>query len=79
MRRAVDAGLPVLGICLGAQMLARAFEAPVYRASVRELGFKPVRVTDLGQRDVLLGAFQTATGFFNGTKTRSIFPPAPSC
>jgi len=64
VRRAVDAGLPVLGICLGAQMLARAFDAPVYRAPVRELGFKPVRVTDLGQRDALLGAFQTGDRVF---------------
>jgi GMP synthase (glutamine-hydrolysing) len=64
MRRAVDAGLPVLGICLGAQMLARAFDAPVYRAAVRELGFKPVRVTDLGRRDALLGAFQTGDRVF---------------
>src|SRR6202023_3963729 len=64
MRRAVDAGLPVLGICLGAQMLSRAFDAPVYRARVRELGFKPVRVMDLGQRDALLGAFQTGDRVF---------------
>src|SRR6202165_2759774 len=64
LRRAVDAGLPVLGICLGAQMLARAFDAPVYRAPVRELGFKPVRVTDLGQRDALLGAFQSGDRVF---------------
>jgi GMP synthase (glutamine-hydrolysing) len=64
VRRAVEAGLPVLGICLGAQMLARAFDAPVYRAPVRELGFKPVRVTDFGQRDALLGAFQTGDRVF---------------
>jgi GMP synthase (glutamine-hydrolysing) len=64
VRRAVIAGLPVLGICLGAQMLARAFDAPVYRAPVRELGFKPVRVTDLGQRDTLLSAFQTGDRVF---------------
>jgi GMP synthase (glutamine-hydrolysing) len=64
MRRAVDAGLPVLGICLGAQLLARALEARVYRAPVRELGFKPVRVTDAGQRDALLGAFQTGDRVF---------------
>jgi GMP synthase-like glutamine amidotransferase len=64
MRRAVDAGLPVLGICLGAQMLARAFDAPVYRAPVREFGFKPVRITDLGQRDALLGAFQSGDRVF---------------
>ena len=64
MRRAVDAGLPVLGICLGAQMLARAFDARVYRAPVRELGFKPVRVSDEGERDVLLGAFSTGDRVF---------------
>ena len=64
MRRAADAGLPVLGICLGSQILARAFDAPVYRASVRELGFKPVRVTDMGRRDVLLSAFQSGDRVF---------------
>jgi GMP synthase (glutamine-hydrolysing) len=64
MRRAVDAGLPVLGICLGAQMLARAAGARVYRAPVRELGFKSVRITDAGQRDVLLGAFQSGDRVF---------------
>jgi GMP synthase (glutamine-hydrolysing) len=64
MRQAVDAALPVLGICLGAQMLARAFSARVYRAAVRELGFKPVRVTELGERDALLSAFQTGDRVF---------------
>jgi len=64
MRRAVDAGLPVLGICLGAQMLARALDARVYRAPVRELGFKPIRVTEAGQADPLLGAFHTGDRVF---------------
>jgi GMP synthase-like glutamine amidotransferase len=64
MRRAVDAGLPVLGICLGAQMLARALDARVYRAPVRELGFKTVRLTAAGQGDTLLSAFQTGNRAF---------------
>jgi GMP synthase (glutamine-hydrolysing) len=64
MRRAVDAGLPVLGICLGAQMLARALDARVYRAPVRELGFKPVRITEAGQLDPLLGEFHTGDRVF---------------
>src|SRR5256885_2896344 len=64
IRRAVDGGLPVLGICLGAQILARALDARVYRAPVRELGFKPVRVTDAGQKDALIGAFQTGDRVF---------------
>lgn len=64
MRRAVDAGLPVLGICLGAQMLARALDARVYRAPVRELGFKPVIVTEAGRIDPLLGAFHSRDRVF---------------
>jgi GMP synthase (glutamine-hydrolysing) len=59
MRSAVDVGVPVLGICLGAQMLARTLGASVYRAPVRELGFKPVRLTQAGLEDPLLGAFGT--------------------
>ena len=64
MRRAVDAGLPVLGICLGAQMLARALDARVYRAPMRELGFKPVRITEAGHADPLLGAFHSGDRVF---------------
>jgi GMP synthase (glutamine-hydrolysing) len=64
MRRAVDAGLPVLGICLGAQMLARALDARVYRAPVRELGFKPVMLTDAGRIDPLVGAFHSGDRVF---------------
>jgi GMP synthase (glutamine-hydrolysing) len=64
MRRAVDAGLPVLGICLGAQMLARVLDARVYRAPLRELGFKPLRITEAGQADPLLGAFHSGDRVF---------------
>src|SRR3981081_2050059 len=64
MRRAVDAGMPVLGICLGAQMLARALDARVYRAPVRELGFRPLAVTEAGRIDPLVGAFHTGDQVF---------------
>jgi GMP synthase-like glutamine amidotransferase len=64
MRRAVDAGLPVLGICLGAQMLARAFDAGVHPAPVRELGFKTIRITDAGAKDALLSAFHSGDRVF---------------
>jgi GMP synthase (glutamine-hydrolysing) len=44
IRDAVATGVPVLGHCLGGQMLARALGATVSRAPVPELGWHPVTV-----------------------------------
>ncbi|MGH2663281.1 MAG: type 1 glutamine amidotransferase [Actinomycetota bacterium] len=57
LRRAVKDGIPVLGICLGAQLLARALGAPVARAPVRELGFLPVTPTAAARGDLLAGLY----------------------
>jgi GMP synthase-like glutamine amidotransferase len=56
-REAVDAGVPYLGICLGAQILARALDRPVVKAARRELGFEPVHPTEAAADDLLLSAF----------------------
>jgi GMP synthase (glutamine-hydrolysing) len=64
MRRAIEGAVPVLGICLGAQMLARALGARVYPAPVRELGFYPLTVTEAGLRDPLVSAFGNADRVF---------------
>ena len=42
IERALQAGTPVLGVCLGAQLLARALGARVYRNAVKEIGWFPV-------------------------------------
>ncbi len=47
------ANKPVLGLCLGAQMIARALGAKVYRAQAKEIGFAPVRLTDAGRQSCL--------------------------
>ncbi len=41
-----DAGLPVLGICLGAQLIARAFDAAVRPMGEIEVGLTPVGIRD---------------------------------
>ena len=44
IRRGVTEGLPVLGICLGAQLIAASLGANVYRGARKELGWHEVEV-----------------------------------
>ncbi|HEX6131943.1 MAG TPA: type 1 glutamine amidotransferase [Actinomycetota bacterium] len=46
MRRAVDADVPVLGLCFGGQMLARVVGGEVFRSDESEIGWLPVRTRD---------------------------------
>ena len=46
LRRAVECQVPVIGHCLGGQLLAQALGAPVTRAKVAEIGWIDVDVRD---------------------------------
>jgi GMP synthase-like glutamine amidotransferase len=52
---AVAAGKPVLGICLGSQLIAKALGAKVYRNAVKEIGWFDVHLTDSASSDTLFG------------------------
>jgi GMP synthase-like glutamine amidotransferase len=39
LREAISAGIPILGICLGAQLLASALGAKIYKNSQKEIGW----------------------------------------
>jgi GMP synthase (glutamine-hydrolysing) len=55
--RVIAAGKPVLGICLGAQIIARVLGAAVTRNIHREIGWFPVRRTVETQKNPLYDAF----------------------
>jgi GMP synthase-like glutamine amidotransferase len=46
MRDAVKRGVPVIGHCLGGQILSRALGGEVSRNPVKEIGWNPVKVED---------------------------------
>ncbi|MFQ5354181.1 MAG: type 1 glutamine amidotransferase [Thermodesulfobacteriota bacterium] len=46
--------IPVLGVCLGAQMMARAAGAEVRRGGTKEIGFYSISLTPEGRIDSLL-------------------------
>lgn len=44
---------PVMGLCLGGQLLARYLGQPLLSDDCEEIGFVPLQVTEAGQKDVL--------------------------
>jgi GMP synthase (glutamine-hydrolysing) len=55
LQRLLDLHMPVLGICLGAQLLAKAAHAPVYPVDEAEVGWFEVELTAAGTEDPVLG------------------------
>ena len=53
LERAFKKDSPVLGICLGSQLMARAAGAKVYKGDKKEIGWYDVELTDDGARDGL--------------------------
>ncbi|MDN3397911.1 type 1 glutamine amidotransferase [Psychrobacter sp. APC 3426] len=54
INQSIDAGKTVIGVCLGAQLIAHCLGASVQPSGVKEIGWLPMRLTPAGQAHPLL-------------------------
>ena len=64
LREAVDREIPVLGICLGAQLIARSLGATVAPNPEKEIGWYDVAVSEAGRADPLFAHFRSVEKIF---------------
>jgi GMP synthase-like glutamine amidotransferase len=76
LRTAVRQDVPLLGHCLGAQLMSKAFGGAVRANPVREIGWGEVRVADNGVAREWLGGVQAFETFQWHGETFSIPPGA---
>jgi GMP synthase-like glutamine amidotransferase len=76
VREAVRKDVPVLGHCLGGQLMSRAFGGTVRRNPVKEIGWGEVRVADNAVAREWLGDLQAFRSFHWHGETFSIPPGA---
>ncbi len=57
VKEAIQRGKRILGVCLGAQLIAKALGAKVYKAPVKEIGWYEVTLTEEGAKDPLFSFF----------------------
>lgn len=75
IRRAIDANKPVLGICLGAQLIASALGGKVFPNAVKEIGWFPIQNVAAGHGAVFQFPAETEVFHWHG-ETFSLPPGA---
>jgi len=84
--KSIEANVPVLGICLGAQLIASACHAEVLMEQVHEIGWSKVSITEEGKRDILfqglsqkLRIFQWHEDVFDIPQGATLLATSQSC
>lgn len=79
IREAAVSGRPVLGVCLGAQLLARAFGGGVNRDAAHEVGWCEVAPTAAASNDPLLRHLDQPRHLFQWHSDVIQLPPSAEC
>ena len=64
IRYGLSAKIPMIGICLGAQMIARAAGAKVYAGQTKEIGWYPIQMAPAAAKDPLFSHQDSDTKVF---------------
>ncbi len=75
IKSAIDAGKVVLGICLGAQLIADVLGGPVRRNTHKEIGWFPVRKTETSARSRVFEALPAEFEAFHWHGDTFAVPP----
>jgi len=75
IREAAGSGQPVLGICLGSQLIARALGGRVYKSVMPEIGWFHIDVTAAGLADPVLAGAERPQPVFHWHQDTFDLPP----
>lgn len=64
IKDAIEKEIPLLGICLGAQLIAKAAGAKVFANHVKEIGWYKITLTETGLKDPLFNGLEREISVF---------------
>ena len=65
IKQAININKPLLGICLGSQLIAKALNTKVYAGEKKEIGWLPISLTNQGKTDPLFNQLPSKLTVFH--------------